>query len=72
MSLADDAYDLWKDNQVTRAFFEHLKKELSSLEQQDRANARSIEEIAIDAIATQSQIDCIRSLISWRPEHGGN
>ena len=69
-SLSDDAYDLWLDNAVTREFLEHAKQELSDLRKEDRVSGRSIEEIAMNAIATQSQIDCLEKLISWRPKHG--
>lgn len=70
MSLNDDAYDLWLENAVTREFLESAKQELSDLMKEDRVSGRSIEEIAMNAIATQSKIDCLEKLISWRPKHG--
>jgi hypothetical protein len=69
-SLSDDAYQLWLENEVTQAFLGYVKQELNGLKTQDRVTSRSIEQIAIDAIATQSEIDCLQKVISWRPKHG--
>ena len=69
-SLTDDAYQLWLDNAVTQQFLEHARQELSGLKSQDRVAGDSIEKIAFNAIAVQSQIDCLEQILSWRPEHG--
>jgi|JI9StandDraft_2_1071091.scaffolds.fasta_scaffold156979_2 hypothetical protein len=69
-SLTDDAYQLWLDNAVTQQFLEMANERLSGLRSQDRVTTGSIEQIAFDAIAVQSQIDCLEQILSWRPEHG--
>jgi len=69
-SLTDDAYQLWQDNEVTHLFLEYVRQELSGLKSQDRVAGDSIEKIAINAIAVQSQIDCLEQILKWRPEHG--
>mgnify|MGYP000697916587 FL=1 len=69
-SLTDDAYQLWLDNAVTQQFLEMANEKLSGLRSQDRVTTGSIEQIAFDAIAVQSQIDCLEQILSWRPEHG--
>ena len=69
-SLSDDAYPLWLDNAVTDEFLKYVSEKLNGLKSQDRVTSGSIEQIAIDAIATQSQIDCYEAILSWRPEHG--
>lgn len=69
-SLTDDAYQLWLDNEVTQQFLEMANERLSGLRSQDRVTTGSIEQIAFDAIAVQSQIDCLEQILSWRPEHG--
>lgn len=69
-SLTDDAYQLWLDNAVTQQFLEMANERLSGLRSQDRVTTGSIEQIALDAIAVQSQIDCLEQILSWRPEHG--
>lgn len=69
-SLTDDAYQLWQNNEVTHLFLEYVKQELNGLRSQDRVSERSIEKIAIEAIAVQSQIDCLEKILKWRPEHG--
>ena len=68
--MTDDAYQLWLDNAVTQQFLEHARQELSGLKSQDRVAGDSIEKIAFNAIAVQSQIDCLEQILSWRPEHG--
>lgn len=69
-SLTDDAYQLWQDNEVTQQFLGMANEKLSGLRSQDRVTTGSIEQIAFDAIAVQSQIDCLEQILSWRPEHG--
>lgn len=69
-SLTDDAYQLWLDNEVTQQFLGMANEKLSGLRSQDRVTTGSIEQIAFDAIAVQSQIDCLEQILSWRPEHG--
>ena len=69
-SLNDDAYILWLENAVTHEFLEHISQELDALKSQDRVAGDSIEKIAFNAIAAQSQIDCIERIQNWRPEHG--
>ena len=69
-SLTDDAYQLWLDNAVTQQFLEMANEKLSGLRSQDRVTTGSIEKIAFNAIAVQSQIDCLEQILSWRPEHG--
>jgi hypothetical protein len=61
---------LWLENAVTHEFLEYISQEIDSLRSQDRVAGDSIEKIAFNAIATQSQIDCIERIQNWRPEHG--
>ena len=67
--LNEDAYPLWLENAVTSQFIEWARDELAQLKKQDRVASGSIERIAIDAIATQSRIDCLEQVLSWRPKH---
>lgn len=69
-SLSDDAYQLWLENAVTNEFLKFISAELDGLRSQDRVSGNTVEQIAINAIATQSQIDCYEAIQNWRPEHG--
>lgn len=68
--ISDDAYMLWLENAVTHEFLEYISQELEVLKSQDRVAGDSAERIAFNAIAVQSQIDCLEKIQKWRPEHG--
>lgn len=63
--LPNDAYELWRDNEVTHRFMMFVDKQIEDLKSVNRAGS-SIERIAIEAIEVQSKIDCLRMIQSWR------
>jgi hypothetical protein len=62
-----DAYLLWKDNEVTKAFMREMKDGLN-----DHVNnlvwGTSIEEIGMNALIRKAKIEVIERVLEWKPE----
>lgn len=68
-NITKDAYELWKDNIVTKRFLLEMEKDL--LEAQADASAawrESIEKIALDCVKNAERCDTLDMVLEWKPD----
>ena len=62
-----DAYLLWKDNEVTKAFLREIQEGLDD-QLKSLGFGKTIEEIAKAAIIRKAKIEVLTKVVEWKPE----
>lgn len=62
-----DAYLLWKDNEVTRAFMREIKEGLDD-QVKNLIWGDSIEKVGMNALIRKAKIEVLESVLEWKPE----
>lgn len=68
-NISRDAYELWKDNIVTKRFFLGLELQLlEAREDYSAAGRDSIEKIAIDCVKNTEHCETLEAILEWAPK----
>jgi len=62
-----DAFMLWQQNEVTRAFMREVKESLKSLTD-DEISGTTIEALGIGAITRKASMRTLEKVLKWKPE----
>jgi len=67
-NISLDAYELWKQNDVTKRFFLELELQLLQERADTSSSGRdSIEKIAIDCIKSDIECETLEQVLEWKP-----
>jgi len=68
-NVSRDAYEMWKDNEVTKRFFLGLELQLlEAREDYSAAGRDTIEKIAIATLGNAKFCETLEDVISWMPQ----
>jgi len=68
-NITKDAYELWKDNLVTRRFFLEIEEDLIETQADTSPAGRdSIEKIALDCVKNAEHCDTLEMILQWKPD----
>ena len=67
MPLNKDAYLLWKDNEVTKAFMREMKEGLQSFKDEELAGT-TIEVLGMNALIRRAGMRTLEKVIKWKPD----
>lgn len=62
-----DAYLIWKENEVTKAFMREIQKGLDD-QLINKVWGDSIEKIGMNALIRKAKIEILEKVLEWKPE----
>lgn len=62
-----DAYLIWKENEVTKAFMREIQKGLDD-QLTNKVWGDSIEKIGMNALIRKAKIEELEKVLEWKPE----
>lgn len=65
--ITKDSYEMWLDNEVTKAFFDAIKEDLESLK--GSRIFGSTENMIMMAHERNANMDMLEQILDWKPEN---
>jgi len=68
-NITKDAYELWKENSVTRRFFLEMEQNLIKVQEDTTPAGRdSIEKIALSCVKNAEHCETLEMVLEWKPD----
>lgn len=68
-NVSRDAYEMWKDNSVTKRFLLEIERDLLETRADYSASGRdSIEKIALSCVQNAEHCETLEAVIDWMPD----